>query len=186
MSESKKAFVPLAIRTTDALSSHFIRTHYPGKAKCRWKFSAGLLSFFCILGVALCPTDTSMSAQKAVPKRPKAVHGVTVTAYTNVPSCTDSTPNQTASLLKIRPKHYWRIIALSRDLAKHYKFGDKFELWVDGRVYFVEFQDVMAKRHKGKIDFLLPSVEKCLKFGVNRGVLIPIDGYEADGGRQSG
>jgi 3D (Asp-Asp-Asp) domain-containing protein len=101
-------------------------------------------------------------------------HRVTVTAYTNVEACTDSTPNETASLLKIKPRHYGRIIALSRDLAGRYEFGDRFELQLNGKAHVVEYQDVMAKRFKNRIDLLLPSVKKSLRFGINEGVLVPL------------
>lgn len=105
---------------------------------------------------------------------PSGGHRVTVTAYTNVPQCTDSTPDETASLLHIKPKHYWKLIALSRDLAEGCRFGDRFLLMVNGRSYPVEFQDLMAARYRNRIDFLLPSVNRCMRFGVREGVLIPV------------
>ena len=114
-------------------------------------------------------TDTNVFFLHRVP-----VHRVQITAYTNVPQCTDSTPDETASMLHIKRKHYWKLIALSRDLAKGYKFGDRFILRVNGKSYAVEFQDVMAARHRNQIDFLLPSVKRAMKFGVNEGLLIPV------------
>lgn len=117
--------------------------------------------------------------------RPKP-HRVTVTAYTNVEACTDSTPNETASLLQIKPRHYGKIIALSRDLAKQYRFGDRFELRLNGRTHIVEYQDLMNKRFKNRIDLLLPSVRKSLKFGVNEGMLIPLDRQDRKPGRRMG
>lgn len=113
-------------------------------------------------------------------------HKVTVTAYTNVEACTDSTPNETASLLQIKPRHYGKIIALSRDIAKQYRFGDQFELRLNGRTHIVEYQDLMNKRFKNRIDLLLPSVRKSLKFGVNEGVLIPLDKQDRKPARRMG
>ena len=118
--------------------------------------------------------DHGGSPDSRVAGLPAGSRHVTVTAYTNVPQCTDSTPDETASLLHIKPKHYWKLIALSRDLAAGHKFGDRFLLKVNGWSYPVEFQDLMAARHRNKIDFLLPSVGKCMRFGVKEGVLIPV------------
>jgi hypothetical protein len=48
-------------------------------------------------------------------------------------------------------------------------------LWLNGKVYLVELQNLMAKKHSNRIDMLLPSKEKCSKFGVAEGLLIPAD-----------
>jgi 3D (Asp-Asp-Asp) domain-containing protein len=102
------------------------------------------------------------------------VHKIIVTAYTNVPQCTDDTPDETASLLLIRPKHYWNVIALSRDIAKDYKFGDKFRLLINGKPHMVVYEDRMPAKHTKKIDLLLPSIRECREFGKQKGILIPI------------
>lgn len=98
---------------------------------------------------------------------------VTVTAYTNVRSCTDRTPNLTASMLKLNPGHYYKLIALSPDLAKRFRFGDKFAMKAGNVWYLVEFQDVMP-RGRNKVDFLLPNLKRCRSFGVKKGLLTPL------------
>jgi 3D (Asp-Asp-Asp) domain-containing protein len=144
------------------------RTNKGGKSLC--------LIAVCFLIALLCnPADTEMKAQAYSLGKSKKNHEVTVTAYTNLPCCTNNNPNLTASSLRIKPHHYGRIIALSRDLAKEYSFGDRFHLLVNGETHVVEFQDVMSKRHRNKIDFLLPSKQKALKFGKARGILIPLN-----------
>jgi 3D (Asp-Asp-Asp) domain-containing protein len=122
--------------------------------------------------------------EASVAEKSETAHKVTVTAYTNSLKCADSNPNVTASLLRIKPKHYWKVIALSRDLAQGYEFGDRFELWVKGKKYLVEYQDVMPLKHKNKIDFLLPSERKCLEFGRNKGILIPLETSASDADRK--
>ncbi|MCK8602315.1 hypothetical protein [Desulfoferrobacter suflitae] len=102
-------------------------------------------------------------------------HQVTVTAYTNTSSCGKGNPNVTASAVKINPSHYRRLVALSSDLAKLYGFGDRFQLWINKKLYQVTFLDSMAKKHRKKVDLLLPSVEACRKFGKRSGVLIPLN-----------
>lgn len=99
---------------------------------------------------------------------------VTATAYVNTPGCTDSTPNVTASMLKIEKRHVRRLIAFSHDLARGWKFGQRFYLVVGEKIYDVEFQDIMNKKHHRKIDLLLGSKKECLEFGVKKGTLIPI------------
>ncbi len=133
--------------------------------------SAGLIPLVFVVGLLLpVAMDSDADCSALVPN----THFITVTAYTNVPKCTDRTPNQTASLLRLRPDHYWKVIALSRDIAKDYKFGDRFELWIGGKVHLVEFQDLMPPRHTKKIDLLLPSLKKCRNFGKRKGILVPI------------
>jgi len=83
---------------------------------------------------------------------------VTMTTYTNSAKETDSTPNITASgrkLDSLNPRKH-RIIAISRDLKKKYKFGSKVKIMDAGAysgVYVVE--DVMNKRFKNRIDILI-------------------------------
>ena len=83
---------------------------------------------------------------------------VTMTTYTNSAKETDSTPNITASgrkLDSLNPRKH-RIIAISRDLKKKYKFGSKVKIMDAGEysgVYVVE--DVMNKRFKNRIDILI-------------------------------
>jgi 3D (Asp-Asp-Asp) domain-containing protein len=83
---------------------------------------------------------------------------VTLTTYKATGSETDSTPNITASGFKINlknPKKH-RIIAVSRDLKKKWKFGTKVRIKNAGKyngVYVVK--DVMNKRYKKRIDILI-------------------------------
>lgn len=103
------------------------------------------------------------------------LQSVKVTAYTNARRCTDSTPNIMASGLKINSSHYYRVIALSDDLAKGHRFGDRFELRIGDEVYVVVYEDRMAKRHRRTVDLFLPSLWLARKFGARHGELIPVD-----------
>ena len=91
---------------------------------------------------------------------------VTLTTYTTSAKETDSTPNITASGFKIDTlnpmKH--RIIAVSRDLKKKWKFGTKVR--ITGAVkyngtYYV--RDLMNKRYKKRIDILIGKNHKQIK-----------------------
>jgi 3D (Asp-Asp-Asp) domain-containing protein len=136
------------------------------------KKPAGLIPMVLLFGLLMPAMAMNCDAEDAAPAL--RVHRITVTAYTKVPGCTDSTPDVTASCLHIRPEHYWKIIALSRDIAKDYSYGDRFELRIGGKSHVVEFQDLMPAKHTRKIDLLLPSVRKCKAFGKREGILIPL------------
>ena len=83
---------------------------------------------------------------------------VTVTTYTISEGQTDSTPLITASGYKldsINPKKQ-KVIAISRDLKRKYKFGQKVRVKGAGKldgVYTV--RDLMASRWRKKIDILI-------------------------------
>jgi 3D (Asp-Asp-Asp) domain-containing protein len=83
---------------------------------------------------------------------------VTVTTYTVSTGETDSTPLITASGYKldsVNPKKQ-KVIAISRDLKRKYKFGQKVRVKGAGKldgVYTV--RDLMAKRWTKKIDILI-------------------------------
>ena len=83
---------------------------------------------------------------------------VTVTTYTVSKGETDSTPLITASGYKLdslNPKKQ-KVIAISRDLKRKYKFGQKVRVKGAGKldgVYTV--RDLMAKRWTKKIDILI-------------------------------
>ncbi len=83
---------------------------------------------------------------------------VTVTTYTVSAGQTDSTPLITASGYKLdslNPKKQ-KVIAISRDLKRKYKFGQKVRVKGAGKldgVYTV--RDLMAKRWTKKIDILI-------------------------------
>ena len=83
---------------------------------------------------------------------------VTVTTYTVSKGETDSTPLITASGYKLdslNPKKQ-KVIAVSRDLKRKYKFGQKVRVKGAGKldgVYTV--RDVMNRRFRKKIDILI-------------------------------
>ena len=91
---------------------------------------------------------------------------VTVTTYRATAEETDSTPNITASGFKIskkNPKKH-RIIAVSRDLKRKLKFGQRVQLRNAGK-YNGEYvvRDVMNKRYKKRIDILINPKDKQTK-----------------------
>ena len=91
---------------------------------------------------------------------------VTITTYSPTVEQTDSTPLITASGFKINesnPKRH-RIIAVSRDLKRKYKFGTKLRIKGAGKydgTYTV--RDVMNKRYKKRIDILVGKKDKQTK-----------------------
>ena len=91
---------------------------------------------------------------------------VTVTTYSISASETDSTPLLTASGFKINPfnpkRH--RIIAVSRDLKRKYKFGQRVKITNAGK-YNGEYvvRDLMHHRWKNKIDILINPSDKHTK-----------------------
>ena len=92
---------------------------------------------------------------------------VTVTAYTpSVEEC-DSTPHITASGFKIdtlNPSRH-KIIAVSRDLKRKWKFGTKIKIVGIGKhsgIYTIK--DVMNKRYKKRIDILIGKQSKQFKY----------------------
>jgi len=89
---------------------------------------------------------------------------VTLTTYKANETETDSTPNITASGFKITNPKKHRIIAVSRDLKKKYKFGQKIRIVGAGKysgTYRVH--DVMNKRYKNRIDILIGANDKQTK-----------------------
>jgi 3D (Asp-Asp-Asp) domain-containing protein len=95
---------------------------------------------------------------------------VTLTTYSVTEEETDSTPNITASGFEIdedNPKKH-RIIAVSRDLKRKLRFGDKVILSNAGRfngVWYV--RDLMNSRFRNKIDVLINEDDRQTKmFGV--------------------
>jgi len=95
---------------------------------------------------------------------------VTLTTYSVTEEETDSTPNITASGFEIdedNPKKH-RIIAVSRDLKRKLRFGEKVVLSNAGRfngVWYV--RDLMNSRFRNKIDVLINEDDKQTKmFGV--------------------
>jgi 3D (Asp-Asp-Asp) domain-containing protein len=102
-------------------------------------------------------------------KMPEPVEevSVTLTTYTASVAETDSTPFITASGFKLNKKNpkKHRIIAVSRDLKKKYKFGQRVKVKGAGKldgVYVVH--DVMNKRYKKRIDVLINKKDKQVKY----------------------
>jgi len=91
---------------------------------------------------------------------------VTLTTYSPSAEQTDSTPNITASGFKIdtlNPKRH-KIIAISRDLKKKWKFNQKVRIRKAGKYngdYIVK--DVMNKRYKNRIDILVDKDDEQVK-----------------------
>ncbi len=127
----------------------------------------------CFLAAAICD-QSGMSIPASMLQTTGPVYHVTVSAYANQPQCTASRKGVMASCIKIRPEHCGKVIALSRDIAKNYTYGDRFNLWAKGKLYEVRFQDRMPAKHHGKVDLLLPSIKSCRQFGRNAGVLVPL------------
>ena len=102
---------------------------------------------------------------------------VRVTAYAANRRCTKRVhPDITASEHRIRKQDCYRLIALSPDLARHFRFGDSFRLQINRKVYKVRYQDKMPKTKRKRVDFLLPSLRSCKNFGTRMAILTPIKG----------
>ncbi len=105
-------------------------------------------------------------AKEIVVKKQKPLI-VTVTTYTVNESETDSSPTITASGFEVsrtNPKKH-RVIAVSRDLKKKLRFGDKVRITGIGKlsgIYVV--RDLMHSRWKRKIDILINPKDKQTKF----------------------
>jgi 3D (Asp-Asp-Asp) domain-containing protein len=115
----------------------------------------------------LLPSTIKQGEVKVNKPLPPIPDVVTVTTYTpSVEEC-DSTPNITASGFKIdtlNPKRH-KIIAVSRDLKRKWKFGTKIRITGIGKhdgTYIVK--DVMNKRFKKRIDILVGKQDKQFKF----------------------
>jgi 3D (Asp-Asp-Asp) domain-containing protein len=91
---------------------------------------------------------------------------VTLTTYKALSAETDSTPLITASGFKIKPNRarQHRIIAVSHDLKKRFKWGDKVRIKGAGK-YNGEYRvhDLMNKRYKKRIDVLIGGGDKQTK-----------------------
>jgi 3D (Asp-Asp-Asp) domain-containing protein len=88
---------------------------------------------------------------------------VTLTTYSACVEQTDSTPYITASGFKldsVNPKRH-KVIAISRDLKRKFKFKDRVMITGAGKydgVYRVE--DVMNKRFTNRVDILVNPKDK--------------------------
>ena len=88
---------------------------------------------------------------------------VTATTYKAIVGETDSTPNITASGFKIskkNPKRH-RIIAISRDLKRKFKWGERVRIKGAGK-YNGEYvvHDLMNRRYRKRIDILINPKDK--------------------------
>jgi len=116
----------------------------------------------------LIPMEVRMIERSTAVRLKKSQYDiVTVTMYSpSIEEC-DSTPLITASGYKINPinPRKQRIIAISWDLKKKYKFGKKVKVLGIGKysgTYTV--RDLMNKRHKKRIDILVNVEDKQTKF----------------------
>lgn len=90
---------------------------------------------------------------------------VTATMYQPLKGQTDKTPLITASGFRINPKHpeKHRIIAISWDLKRKYRFGSRVIIRGAGKhdgIYVV--RDLMHKRWRNKIDILISPKQKAI------------------------
>jgi 3D (Asp-Asp-Asp) domain-containing protein len=99
---------------------------------------------------------------------PKPIEEISVvmTTYKAISGETDSTPLITASGFKIKPDRarQHRIIAVSRDLKKKWKWGTRVRVRGAGK-YNGEYRvhDLMNKRYKKRIDILVGGGDKQTK-----------------------
>ena len=92
---------------------------------------------------------------------------VMVTTYSPTIEQTDSTPLITASGYKINPANpkRQRIVAVSRDLKRKYKFGKKVRITGIGKLSGTyTIRDVMNKRFKKRVDILIGEDDKQTSF----------------------
>ena len=113
------------------------------------------------------PLETSTTENNIETEMMEEIGVVTVTTYKASENETDSTPNVTASGFKIskrNPKKH-RIIAVSRDLKRKLKFGQRVKVTGAGK-YNGEYvvRDVMNKRYRRHIDILINPKDKQTKF----------------------
>jgi 3D (Asp-Asp-Asp) domain-containing protein len=141
--------------------------------KRNWIFIAVLclIPYNVITSVSDMKTDIAITENKVkeiVAEEFRKV--VTLTTYSVTEEETDSTPTITASGFEIdenNPNKH-RIIAVSRDLKRRLRFGEKVVLSNAGRfngVWYV--RDLMNSRFRNKIDVLIDEDDKQTKmFGV--------------------
>jgi hypothetical protein len=134
--------------------------------------------------IAVAMAVTCMGSVSQATTRPSAVtkglptYKVRVSAYAPVRQCTDGTPETYANNEKVKKSHYYTTVALSYDLARKFYYGKNFILiFEDGSEKKVVFRDKMPRRFKKtlRIDWLMPTVRHCRKFGIKKAVLIPCD-----------
>jgi len=107
--------------------------------------------------------------ERAIEKEIKDIEPdiVSVTTYSPTIEECDSTPLITASGFKINPANpkRHRIIAVSRDLKRKYKFGKKVRITGIGKLSGTyTIRDVMNKRYKKRVDILIGENDKHTSF----------------------
>ena len=107
--------------------------------------------------------------ERAIEKEIKDIEPdiVSVTTYSPTIEECDSTPLITASGFKINPANpkRHRIIAVSRDLKRKYKFGKKVRITGIGKLSGTyTIRDVMNKRYKKRVDILIGENDKQTSF----------------------
>ena len=120
------------------------------------------------LVLTLIPMRISM-LERAIEKEIKDIEPdiVSVTTYSPTIEECDSTPLITASGFKINPANpkRHRIIAVSRDLKRKYKFGKKVRITGIGKLSGTyTIRDVMNKRYKKRVDILIGENDKQTSF----------------------
>jgi 3D (Asp-Asp-Asp) domain-containing protein len=138
--------------------------------KRNWIFMAILcfIPYSLFTSVSIMKDDVEKKEEETIVEEFKKI--VTLTTYSVAEGQTDSTPNITASGFEIdenNPNKH-RIIAVSRDLKRKLKFGERVVLSNAGRfngVWYV--RDLMNSRFTNKIDILIDGDDKQTKmFGV--------------------
>jgi 3D (Asp-Asp-Asp) domain-containing protein len=124
----------------------------------------------CLL--ILTPLTINMSTREFSYKQPakkkvKNYHTVKVTMYSTDTAETDNNPTETASgfiVDALNPAKH-RIIAVSHDLKRIFKYGQKVRVEGIGKysgVYYV--RDLMHSRWRNKIDILINPGDRALSF----------------------
>ena len=124
-----------------------------------------LLVFDLFFTLPLKTAEVKMGITK-LPESKEEEVSVVMTTYRAIPEETDSTPLITASGFKINPKRarQHRIIAVSRDLKKKWKWGTYVRVRGAGK-YSGRYRvhDLMNKRYKRRIDVLIGRGDKQTK-----------------------
>jgi 3D (Asp-Asp-Asp) domain-containing protein len=127
----------------------------------KWISSFVLAVFFTI------PLKNTVYFFKSNESAPVITDTVTVTTYTTDPKQTDEEPLITASGFKLdslNPRRH-KIIAISRDLKKKFKFGQKVKITGIGKhsgIYVV--RDLMNKRWRKRVDILINPEDKHTRY----------------------
>lgn len=115
--------------------------------------------------------------QNRVEQKSRKEHKVKVTSYTMYvvgDGKKKKVHDKMACGTRIRKCHYGVAVALSRDLAKQYQFGDEFELIAKDKKMRVIYLDRMPGEVKNRVDLLLSSSAKCREWGNTAGTLVPV------------